>query len=190
MVKSINGSTPHIEANYGLCASRESIAAEFGGDAAAELAAMVFVFSRERSKDAAENRNALENAVQAHQARQVELMHDAADAKFNGALIKGATQAIGGLVSLGGDSAYIKATGEGVASLGTLGSGYFEKQATNREANAQAKGNRAETGIRALEQVEQNVSEAQDMKKRTLDFMSAIQETKAEADKALVSIRA
>jgi hypothetical protein len=71
-----------------------------------------------------------------------------------------------------------------------LGSGYFEKQATNRDADAQAQGNRAGTGIRALEQVEQNATEAQDMKKRTLDFMRSIQETKAEADKALVSIRA
>jgi hypothetical protein len=195
MVNSISNSPTNFETTYSIAPTQDSIAAEFGGDAAAELAAMVFLFSRERSKDASENRNALENTVQAHQAAQVRLMHDEADSRFSGAVVQGATQALSGMVSLaaassGGSDGYLQATGKGIDSLGTLGAGYYSKIADNEKADAQAQSNQAGTGVRALEQVEQEASEARDMRKHTLDFMDSIQETKAEADKALVSLRA
>lgn len=189
MVTSINGSTPTVDPNYSISPAQDSIAAEFGGDAAAQLAAMVFLFSRERSRDASENRNTLENAIQARQAEQVELMHDAADSRFAGAVISGFTQVVGGLVSSSGKSSD-KAMGAAVDGTGKMFAAGFTKLADDQSADALAQGNQAGTGIRALEQVEQNATEAQDTRKRTLEFMSAIQETKAEADKALVSIRA
>lgn len=189
MVTNINASTSSPAPNYDLLPTRDSLAADFGGDAAAELAAMLFMFSRERSKDAAENRDALESAVQARQAQQVDLMHEQAEARFTGAVIQGVTQVAAGLVSLSGGSGDAQATSQYITGCGTIGAGNFNKQADNLGADALAQGHQADTGIRALEQVEQNATEAHDMRKRTFDVMSAIQESKAEADKALVSIR-
>lgn len=188
MVNSINSTTSRIEPGYDLMPSQESISSQFGGDAAAELAAMVFLFSRERSKDASENRDALESGIQARQAEQVQHMHQAADARFASAVIQGTSQMVGGIVSMSGGDGGTQ-TGQVITGSGNILAGGATRSADAADAAAQAQADQAGAGIRALEEVEQNATDAQDMKKRTLDFIGTIQETKAEADKALVSIR-
>lgn len=193
----INGSNPNIDLNhYSLGPSQDAIAANFGGDAAAELAAMVFLFSRERSKDASENRNSLEQTIQAHQEIQVSKLHEAADQDFAAALVQGVTQIVSGAASILASEVtnpkaqgYIKGGSAVDTGAGQILAGHFTREADHTKADAQEHGLDAQNGIRALEQVEQNATEAYDMKKRTLDFMSSIQDTKAEANKALVAIR-
>lgn len=187
---SINNTTPSNYVPYDLTPTQDSIAGQFGGDTAAELAAMVFLFSRERSKDAADTRDALENGIQARQAEQVHQMHKQADANFTSAIVKGIGQVVDGVVSL--DS---NATGEDKGAAKIFGAtcnvtgAVFDKVASEAEAEATAQGHKADAGIRALEQVDQDSADAREMRNRTLDFMSSIQDIQAETDKALVSIR-
>lgn len=182
---SINSSTSAGSLQYSLVPSQESVAMDFGGDAAAQLAAMVFVFSRERSKDAAQTRDALENTIQAHEADQVQALHDAADSRFWSGVINGSGQILNGVASAAGEPE----VGQAITGMGTIGSSVLSKDADLESADATAHANQAQSGIRALEDVNDNATEAREMKDRTLKFMEGIQQTKAEANKALVSIR-
>lgn len=181
----INNTTSAGNLQYGMLPSQESLAAEFGGDAAAELAAMVFLFSRERSKDAAQDRDALENTIQAHEAKQVEALHDAADSRFWSGVVAGGTQILSGIATAAGSPK----VGQALSGTGTIASSYLSKEADLESAEATAQASQAQSGIRALEAVNDNAAEAREMKDRTLKFMDTIQATKAEANKALVSIR-
>lgn len=187
----INNTTSTNYAAYDLTPTQDSIAGQFGGDTAAELAAMVFLFSRERTKDAAETRDALENGIQARQADQVHQMHKQADANFAGAIVRGVGQIVDGAVSLNSNATeQDKGAAKIFGAASNVTGAVFDKVADNAEAEATSQGHKADAGIRALEQVDQDAADARDMRKRTLDFMSSIQDIKAETDKALVSIRA
>src|SRR5690606_34488107 len=81
-----NNPTHHLS----LIPDQDQIAAQFGGDAAAELAAMVFLFARDRKSDAAEQRELMENRIQSAEAKQVREMYRQADDAMWGAIAAGA----------------------------------------------------------------------------------------------------
>lgn len=181
----INGATSASHLQYGMLPTQQSISAEFGGDAAAELAAMVFLFARERSKDAAQSRDAVENTIQDHEAKQVEALREAADSRFWSGVINGGSQ----ILSVASSAVESPEIGQAISGAATIASSLLSKGADLESVEATAQASRAQSGIRALEVVNDNAAEAREMKERTLEFMDSIQATKAEANKALVSIR-
>ncbi len=193
----ISNATGPNNIEYSVMPNQAQISAEFGGDTAAELAAMLFMCARERSNGASERRDMMEEHIQAYEARQVDNLHDAADARFSAALVSGYTQIVSGALGVAGASsgsesqaALCKALGQAYTGAGEMAGGAFKRVADNLTADATAEANKAQAGIRSLKEVEEDSSDAQDMKQRTLDFLDSLRESRAEADKALVSIRA
>lgn len=88
---------------------------------------MLFMCARERSNGASDRRDMMEHPVQAYQARQVDNLHDAADARFSAALVNGYTQFVSGALGVAGASsgsdsqaALCKSLGQGTYGVARL----------------------------------------------------------------------
>jgi hypothetical protein len=186
---------------YSTVPTQAQIAAEFGGDSAAQLAAMVFLFSRERSRDSAERRDQIEGQIQQYENTQVHQMHKNADSMYAANTWRALGQAANGVLGLvganlsaekesaGAGSAFAAAGGllQGAAGIPAAG---YQHSADKQAAKAERAGNQAASHERSLESVTSDAEDAKSMKQAVLDFLQAIQETRAESDKALVSVRA
>lgn len=175
-------------AEYSSLTNPVQIAADLGGDAAAQLAAMVFVFSRERSRQSAEQRDQIETQIANYQADQVEKLHQQADQAFEatvwnaaGQFVSTAGQAVGG-----SDGAVI---GAGVQTGFSLIAADVKLDADTSAADATHAGNVAASHERRLQSVNSNSEDAKSLKEAAFDFLKAVEESKAEGDKALVSVR-
>ncbi len=187
-----------------LIPDQRQIATQFGGDAAAELAAVVFLFARERSRDASEQRDLVENRIQSAEADQVKEMRKQADDEFWSGVLSGAGKVAGGAMQVTGGMEALGPTGEvtseatanattnfwsgmGQATAGgaEMGAAFLDDYASEHGIEAQKAGNESEAGKRDMDQVNDNSDEARDMSGRVLDFLDQIQEQKADAEKSM-----
>lgn len=177
-----------------LIPERGQIEQQFGGDAAAQLAAMLFLFARERSRDASEQRDVVEQRIAAQEARQVDQMREAAhDLRRSGA-VEGAAKIASGAATLlsvtsegptSDDPKYYQALAAGFEGVGAMGGGYFQGSSKLHDASAERASNAANAGVRELEEVNQDADEARDMRGRVLDFLDAVQEGRADAESSM-----
>ncbi len=181
--------------DYSSGPTQTQIAAEFGGDAAAQLAAMVFLFSRERSRQSAEQRDQIENQIRQFENDQVHKLHESADSAYDAAVWQAGGQLLNGGLKLAG-SAVGDGWGNAISSSGDVTQGasnYLaaddKLEADNLTADAEHAGNKADSYERSLESVNTDADDAKTMKDAVYDFLQTIQESKAEGDKALVNIR-
>lgn len=190
-------SSPHVPlTDYSTIPTQGQIAAEFGGDSAAQLAAMVFLFARERSRQSSERRDQVETQIGAHQHEQVQKLRDSADATYAGEVWKSAGAiaqsdlqiAAGG--TEGDTQALLNASGNANnGAAGFVGASHT-REAANLEADATHAHNRAGSYERSLESLNSDADDAKSMKDAVYDFLQNVQKSKAEGDKTLVSIRA
>jgi hypothetical protein len=184
---------------YTAIPTEAQIAADFGGDASAQLAAMVFLYSRERTRQSAEQRDQLESQICAFEDKQIQKLHQAAEASYDASIWQAGGQLVGAAANVVGSglSATGNACGAVVSAVGDMTDGACQfiaaddrRAASNLSADAEHAGNRASSFERGLESVESSADDAKAMKDAVYDFLQAVQDSKAERDKALVSIRA
>jgi hypothetical protein len=173
--------------------NEQQLAAELGGDANAQVAAMMFMLSKEQKADASEQRDTTEARIRESQAEQVDEMREQADlmrvqavsnmffGMTSAALQIGAGGA--GLAGQGGFSDIAKGHSQMYDTIGEFGDSMFESVIKDSEADATAAQHEADASIRELEEVNDNADDARDLKNTVLDFMRSIQEQKAEAAK-------
>lgn len=194
-ISSTTNSTQVTPTEYSGIPTQAQIAHEFGGDASAELAAMVFLFSRERSRHSAEQRDQIERHIQQFESSQVEKMHQSADATYDAALKQSAGQLINGTLSFAGSAAgddwgpALQASGDATQGAFNLWAANDKLEADNLSADAEHAGNKAGSYERSLETVNSDADDAKSMKDAVYDFLQSIVDSKAEANKALVGIR-
>jgi hypothetical protein len=174
--------------------NQAQIAADFGGDSAAQLAAMVFLFARERSRDSAEQRDQIEGQIRASQSQQLQKLHQGAEAAYDAAVWQAGAQLVGGVCGLAQSSGEawgdaLGAAGGVLAGAGNIIAAGDKLAADNYAADAKHAENQAASFERSLESVNSNADDAKTLKNSVYDFLEDIQDTKAESDKALVSIR-
>ncbi len=178
-----------------LIPDQEQISAQFGGDTAAELAAMVFLFARERRQDAAEQRELTEQRIETAEAEQVDELHEQATYAMWGAFFNGAAQIASGAGQIGsgcklavGDEATAamrQGGGEAFGGVLQLGGAISQGEAGHHEASAQEASHAADAAKRDMDEVNENRDEAQELGNRVLDFLDEIQKLKAEGQQAV-----
>lgn len=175
--------------------TQDQIAAEFGGDAAAQLAAMVFLFSRDRSRQSAERRDQIETQISVHQEAQVQKLHESADATYKAAVWNSAGAILQSSIQFAATgtkdstNALLEASGNLTqSSFGLLGATH-SREAANLQTDATHAGHKAGSYERSLESINTDADDAKSMKDAVYDFLQSVQESKAEGDKTLVTIR-
>ncbi len=167
--------------------TESEITADLGGDATAQMAAMMFLLSREQSRDASELRQATEDRIRDSQAAQISELREMADQMRNSAILQGVAGTIGASLSFasnfagGVPQAAMQADSQMVTTVGQVGGAILGAKSTDAQTSATAAEHEAQADIRDLEQVSEDADDARDLRKRVLDFMSTIQEQKAEA---------
>lgn len=182
--------------------------ADLGGDSAAQLAALLFLASKERSSQAREQRTAAEARIEEANHRQVSELHKAADDEFYNAVINGGAQITAGAIGIAGAASsgdgakpasgaandgaakYAAGAADGVKGAGQIAGAPFKYDAANHTANATESENLAEAQERGLDQVADDLDEAREQRKFVLDFLQATAQSKAQADQAPWQVRA
>jgi hypothetical protein len=68
---------------------------------------------------------------------------------------------------------------------GTLGQSYFDHDAKNDEASSVAAEHRADHQIRALDQIKDDIDDANELEDKAYDFLDQVSETRADTDQAV-----
>jgi hypothetical protein len=182
-----------------LLVDADQIAAEFGGDVSARVAAMLIEHSHERREAVREMRRAEEEHLQAMEEQQVAQMREqaahireAAESRAIGGLVAGACRIAGGVCMMTADSEYagrarsemLGGGGSALESAMGLSAAADDHAAGQADADATAAGNRAEASERRLEDLRDSAADARELGSKALDLIESAKTASAEANRA------
>jgi hypothetical protein len=183
---------------------------DFGGDVGASVAAMMLLHARETREGTSEARAAEERNIEAQEARQVQAMHDQADQIRAAGLWEGTSNIVAGVLGVGagavtlngetlrsgelvtsaqGRVEYLNGSAKVVVGSGNVFAAIDKADAQNAEADGVAAGNRSEAAKRRLADLNDAAKDAQELTRTAIDFYRDATRTKADTDRAAVSMR-
>lgn len=188
----------------------DDIEARFGGDANAEIAALMLGHARDVREGARESRAAEERNIEAQENLQVEEMRNQASDIRRAGTIEGVTE-IGtgaldlwaGTTTMTGDTfsdgklkpevdgkvLLAKGSSEIVKGTGTMGAAWFKGESQTDDANGTAAGHHAQAAIRRLDDIKDVEKDARDLARTAIDFYRDQVHAQAEADHAALFLR-
>jgi hypothetical protein len=198
-------------ARLALGASADGVDGQFDGDVNAQVAAMMLVHAKE-SRDLNDTaREAEEKHLKEQQDAQVQAMHDQADAVRTagfadclGAVFQGGLTMMGGAITMNGATAsggglapcdqgtvtYLNGFGQLGGAAGKFVGDMERAHEKDLEADGVDDGNHADQAKRRLDDLKEQRQDARELTKTAVDFLRQAEQTKGEADRAAVSIRA
>lgn len=183
-----------------LLNSQDQLALLFGGDGNARLAAMVLKHSSERREGLDQAREKQEERVVKMEAEEVSKMREEAKHVRDQARIEGTSQIVGGSLQVGSaffsspkagskDIDYSKLLGGGATAAPGVGklvgaeSGY---QAMYASADGVAAQNRADEGLRRIDELRDEMDDIKDLENAGKEFIKTIQNIEAQTNNALI----
>jgi hypothetical protein len=194
-----------------LFTSPEQIAAEFGGDVNASVAAMMLLHAKQLRESVQTACSIEEERLRIQEERQVHAMHEQADrirsAGMNeglGLIASGGFQIASGVVGIAGarlqdgqlspraagSQAILQGSGSASRGVGEMFASEDNWAASIANADATKAENSAEATKRRLDELKEEMAQARDLTKTAIDFLRDQTRTKASTDDAAASIRA
>lgn len=165
-----------------------------GGDAGAQIAAMMMLTSKKQRESARETRRDAEEAERSAQQSELAAMREAADKRFEGAQRDAVLRGFGGACTMaaGGADANkdaagagaLKGTNEAAGAVGGLLRAERENAAAGCDVEAKAAGNSATTAKRAIDDARDLEKDAKDLMNRVMSFYKEYVTSKEDATKA------
>ncbi len=165
-----------------------------GGDAGAQIAAMMMMMSKQQRQSARETRRGAEKAEDAAQRHELDAMRSAADERLEGATKEAILKGFGGACTMaagaadaGGDKAgtgALKGASEGSFGLAGYARAEGDHAAAGRDVEAKAEGNAASTAKREIDDARDAEKDAKDLMNRVMSFYKEYATAKEDASKA------
>ncbi len=165
-----------------------------GGDAGAQIAAMMMMLSKTQRDSARETRKGAESAEDAAQRSELGAMRDAAEKRFEGATREAVMKGIGGACTLAAGAAEANNDKAGAGSLkganeaSTALGGYLraerDHEAAGCDIQAKAAANTASTAKRQIDDARDLEKDAKDLMNRVMSFYKEYATSKEDAQKA------
>ena len=185
--------------------TQAQLAAELGGDANAQAAAMMLVHARDKSQNLKETRRAELSNLRSQQQREVDQMRSRADeafaaarAKAYGKIYDGAASAVGGACLMAvSDETTAKALNQSMSGAGQLGSACTDSVVAGHERDAAAAEtasvvakHRAEESQARLDELRDEQRETQDLTRTAIDFLRDVSSAQQQVDNAVAYLKA
>lgn len=182
-------------------ASQETLAAELGGDANAQVAAMMLVHARDKGTDVRAMRQTQRARVEEHHERQIEAIRNKADAEYAaaraaayGKLAEGAGMIASGgaMTKSGGEvtSQVFAGCGKAGAAFGDGVSAIHGKKAGRLEAAAVQEEHAMSDAQQTLDELRDEQIDLQKLSRAAIDFLRDAQSAKDQVDRAAAYHRA
>ncbi len=189
-----------------LLPSREELAARFGGDSSAQMAAVLFLANQERRLDSGQERALQEEQIGKHNEKQLSALRQAAQDHYEAAVAEGVSQVASGSISIAGaairfnGSDFMKKYGQRLercatgASTGATGTGkLLAADATSSAGYAAATATQqeqlADVEERVLDRLRDETADVRELDEKVLDFLQSAQQAKAAAEAAPWAVR-
>lgn len=181
--------------------SVDELAVELGGDTNAQVAAMLLKHAHDTKRQTRTARMHEEHHLRDQEANQVKKMREQADLEYSAAVKRATGQMVNGLAQMGAGVAGMSGTDELQTKALTGGGEMFkggmdlsaasnDLDASNREADGVAAGNRAKASERRLEDLKAEESDATELIRTALDFVRGASDAAAQANRTAIFQRA
>jgi hypothetical protein len=177
---------------YNFTPDQSDLATELGGDASAQIAAMLLEHAHESRDGASEARLHEEQNLAAQQAREVEMMREQADHIRAAGLTEGVSMMVGGglnMMAAGTDTKALSGAAEVYQGLGKAGAALEEARGQESAAAAKQAGHHASASERRLEDIRTEAQEARELVRTVMDFLRDVGRTETASDQASIYLR-
>jgi hypothetical protein len=175
--------------------TQNQLAAELGGDANAQVAAMMLVHARDKGENLRTMRRAERENLRLHQEKQVQSMRSKAEENYAAARIAAYGKMVDGACSVAGGVATCcesEALASGLSGAGKIASAYTDgvsalhsRKAAYKEVEATAAEHLATESKQRLEDLRDEQFEMQKLTRTALDFLRGVQSSQEQIDRAL-----
>jgi hypothetical protein len=193
---SIDGINSSSSANS-LLNLDDQVRMELGGDSGAEIAALLVLGARASRDQSQALRQAQEQRLTQFEKAQVDQMYDQADAIRSAGWSKGLGLMVGGTLNVLSATVtndpqtivVLKSSDQIAQGVGDIGRAIAEGTAKQHEANAVSVGNLAKKAERAISDLTQSETEAEDLRRTALQAASDLIQAEARGAEATLYLR-
>jgi len=177
---------------YNFTASQSELATELGGDASAQVAAMLLEHAQESREGASEARLSEEEHLAEQQARQVAMMREQASHIRNAGISEGISLIVAGGLNIAAGSAGDQALSGGAQvsqGIGKGGAALEEAEGQECAAAAQQAEHSSSAAERRLDDIRTDAQEARELVRTVIDFLRDTSQTETASAQAGIYLR-